>query len=206
MFKSDKDFIAFEKVIAEAIERHPTRILSYCLMGNHWHFVVWPRKDGELSAFFKWLGHTHAMRWRVAHGSVGMGPVYQGRFKSFPIQRDAGLETVLRYVERNALSAGLVKRAEAWRWSSLWVREHGTPEQKAMLTEWPIKRPSNWVAHVNEPLSDRELDRLRVSIERDRPFGTDAWVAKTVTRLGLEHTVRSEGRPRKVAKSRAAER
>src|SRR5437660_557113 len=80
MLRSDKDFAAFEHVIAEAVERHPIRILSYCLMSTHWHFVAWPRRDGELTSFFRWLTHAHAMRWRVAHGTVGYGPLYQGRF------------------------------------------------------------------------------------------------------------------------------
>jgi len=197
VFKSDKDFLAFEKIIAEALERHTMRILSYCLMSNHWHFVVWPKQDGELSAFFRWLTHTHAMRWRVAHRSVGFGPLYQGRFKSFPIQRDEGLKTVLRYVERNALSAGLVDAAQTWRWGSLWIRENGTQEQKAMLTDWPIKRPVDWSQWVNTALTARELDRVKTSIRRGRPLGTDAWVNNCVTRLGLGHTMRNEGRPKK---------
>src|SRR5947209_773104 len=86
MFRRDADFLAFQNLIAEAVERHPLRILSYCIMGNHWHFVAWPRRDGELTAFFRWLTHTHAMRWRVAHHTVGYGHLYQGRFKSFPVQ------------------------------------------------------------------------------------------------------------------------
>lgn len=203
MLRTDRDFLAFESIIAEALERHPTRILSYCLLGNHWHFVVYPREDGELSAFFKWLTHTHAMRWRVAHNTVGHGPLYQGRFKSFPVQkndrRDGALELMLRYVERNALSAGLVERAEDWRWSSLWVREHGTPEQKSLLSEWPMKRPADWLDWVNRPFTPRELDRVQTSLRRDRPLGTESWTKKCVAELGLEATVRPRGRPRKEA-------
>ena len=82
LFSREKDFQAFETLIAEAQERHPMRILSYCLMGTHWHFVVRPKRDGELTAFFRWLSHTHAMRWRVAHRTVGYGHLYQGRFKN----------------------------------------------------------------------------------------------------------------------------
>ncbi|HMO26928.1 MAG TPA: transposase, partial [Tepidisphaeraceae bacterium] len=116
MFKRDEDYAAFERVMAEALDRTPTRLLGWCLMPNHWHLIVWPREDGELTQFFKWLTLTHAMRWRVAHRSVGYGPLYQGRFKSFPIHGDAEhLQMVLRYVERNARSAELSRRAEDWR-------------------------------------------------------------------------------------------
>ena len=100
LFGKDADFEAFERVMIEAHQRHPIRILSYCVLSNHWHFVVWPKADGQVTAFFRWLTHTHAMRWRVAHRTVGYGHLYQGRFKSFPVQSDEHLLTVLRYVER----------------------------------------------------------------------------------------------------------
>lgn len=203
MMKSDKDFAAMRQIIGEAHERVPIRILAYCLMGNHWHFMVWPREEGEVSDFFRWMTHTHAVRWRVAHGTVGYGALYQGRFKSFPVQRDESLATVLRYVERNALSAGLVKRAEDWRWGSLWVRQNGTDEEKAVLSDWPIERPGDWVRRVNRPLTEKELERLHVSRDRGRPFGDEKWVARMAGKLGLGHTMRGEGRPRKQGGARA---
>jgi putative transposase len=59
LFEKDGDFDAFERVLVEAHHKHPTRLLAYCLMPNHWHFVVWPAADGELTAFLRWLTHTH---------------------------------------------------------------------------------------------------------------------------------------------------
>ncbi len=122
MLKSQKDFAALDRMMLETYQRCPLRILSYCIMGNHWHFVAWPRKDGELTEFFRWLAPTHAMRWRVSHNTVGYGHLYQGRYKSFPIQPGPSLLKVCRYVQRNPLTADLVERAEDWRWSSLWAR------------------------------------------------------------------------------------
>ena len=75
LFRNHADFEAFQRVIIEAHTRHPIRILSYCVLSNHWHFVVWPEADGQLTDFFRWLAHTHAMRWRVAHRTVGYGPL-----------------------------------------------------------------------------------------------------------------------------------
>ena len=197
MFRTNRDFAAFEKVIADGLQRSPMRILSYCWMSTHWHFVVWPKHDGQLTEFFRWVGLTHAIRYRVAHRSVGAGAVYQGRFKSFPVQSNgANVRAVCRYVERSALTDNLVKRAEDWRWSSLWTRRHGSPEQQAMLSKWPCPFPKDWVARVNAPIAAKELLRLSPSLERGRPLGDEAWMAKTVKALGLEHTVRSEGRPK----------
>jgi putative transposase len=197
MFRTDADFEAFGRIMLEAYEREPMRILAYCLMGNHWHWVVWPSKEGQMSRFFKWLALTHAVRWRVAHRTVGYGHLYQGRFKAFPVQRDEHLMGVLRYVERNALSAGLVRRAEDWPWSSLWARSHGSDELKAILCDWPVDRPGNWIQWMNKPIAARELERLEISERRSRPYGNDDWVIRTAKRLGLGHTIRREGRPRK---------
>ena len=124
LFGKNADFEASRRP-DRAHQRHPIRLLSLVLLSNHWHFAVWPEADGQLTAFFRWLIHTHAMRWRVAHRTVGHGPLYRGRFKSFPVQSDDHLLTILRYVERNALRAGLVARAEHWRWGSLWARTQG---------------------------------------------------------------------------------
>jgi putative transposase len=197
LFGKEADFEAFERVMVEAHQRQPIRILSYCVLSNHWHFVVWPKADGQVTAFFRWLTHTHAMRWRVAHRTVGYGHLYQGRFKSFPVQSDEHLLTVLRYVERNALGAGLVPRAEQWRWSGLWARLHGGDAIQAILSPWPVKRPTNWTDRVNAVLSVQELKRLKLSLDRGRPFGADEWVEQMARELRLEHTVRPEGRPHK---------
>ena len=204
IFNSDGDFQAFQRIVKEAQERVPMRILSYCIMSNHWHFVVWPREDGELADFFRWMTLTHVMRWRTAHQKVGLGPLYQGRFKSFPVKKDEDFLRVCRYVERNALTAGLVKRAEDWRWGSLGQRE-GVLVGKQMVGEdagptlaaWPVERPSDWVSWVNEPIEPKEQERWETSLKRSRPFGDPIWTLQTIKRLGLEHTLRSEGRPRR---------
>ena len=131
---------------------------------------------------------------------LGCGHLYQGRFKSFPIQRDEHFLTVCRYVERNALTAKVVERAEAWRWNSLWARQEGGAELKALLNEWPVDRPRKWVELVNEVMTARKQEAARTSIARNRPFGSPAWQRATAGRLGLLHALGSEGRPRKAAK------
>jgi putative transposase len=204
MLREEGDFAALERVLVLAHEREPLPILAYCLMGNHWHFVVRPTTEGQMSRFFRWLTLTHAVRWRVAHRSVGYGHLYRGRFKAFPIQSGGKLLAVLRYVERNALAADLVQRAQDWRWGSLWVREHfreaAAKALRPILCPWPVDRPGHWNDYVNEAITPRELTRLEQSEQRGQPYGDDAWVARTVKRLGLEHTVRREGRPSQPAR------
>jgi len=197
LFRHAGDYDAFERVLVEAHERIPLPIFAWCLMPNHWHLVVRPAEAGQMSAFFRWLTLTHAMRWRVARRTVGHGPLYQGRFKSFPIQEDGHFLTVCRYVERNALTAGLTPRAQGWTRGSLWVRLKRCEPLSAILSPWPVPPPADWVRQVNEPMTTKEIARLEISERRGRPFGDEAWTQQAVRNLDLNHTVRSEGRPRK---------
>lgn len=196
IFERDGDFEAFEDILSQAVERTQTRLLAYCLMPNHWHLLVWPRKDGELSRFIGWLTLTHTQRWHAHRQSVGSGHVYQGRFKSFPIQEDEHFLTAARYVERNALRANLVRRAEQWRWGSLYRWLRGSAEDKQLLAAWPLPRRPNWADYVNVPQSEAEVEALRRSVNRGSPFGDEPWSGKAVRRLRLESTLRPRGRPR----------
>lgn len=197
LFSKPADYEAFEAVLADTLAKVPLAICGYCLMPNHWHFVVRPSQAGDLGRFFQRLTVTHANRWQRHRRRVGYGHVYQGRFKSFPVQEDEHFYQVMRYVERNALRANLVADAAAWRWSSLWIRETGTADQRAMLARWPVPQPRNWRELVRQPQTEAELAALRQSVLRGAPFGGADWTADTARRLGLESTLRPRGRPRK---------
>ena len=197
IFDDAADYEAFENVLLQAVERSKTRLLAYCVMPNHWHLVVWPRQDGELSRFIGWLTLTHTQRWHAHRHSAGAGHLYQGRFKSFPVQEDEHFYTVARYVERNAVRANLVRRAEQWRWCSLYRWLRGSADDQRLLSAWPLPRQPNWVQHVNEPLTESELIAVRRSVDRGSPFGGQPWRERTVERLELQTTIRLRGRPRR---------
>lgn len=193
VFHKPSDYDAFVGLIADACERLPMRVLAYCVMPNHFHFVVQPIDDGDLSVWMQWLTTAHVRRYHCHYDSSGH--VWQGRFKSLPIQSDEHLTIVLRYVERNPLRAGLVGRSQSWQWSSLrWWRRRDRP---AFLQPGPLERPRDWVSRVNAPQTPREVEALRTCIQRGAPFGTHDWKRRIARRLGLECTLRSRGRPRK---------
>ena len=128
-------------------------------------------KDGQMTDFFRWLAHIHAMRRKRSHRKTGNGRLYQGRYKSFLVQRNENLLTVLRYVERTAQTDGLVEKAQLWQYSSLWARLHGNQTIKSLLA--PGRSSGHQTGRPEStPRSPRELERIQVSIERSRPFGT----------------------------------
>ena len=88
LFADPADYEAFERVLAEARARVNMRICAYVLMPNHFHLVLWPRGDGDLSRFMQWLTMTHSHRWHAHRHDVGRGRIYQSRFKGFIVRRN----------------------------------------------------------------------------------------------------------------------
>ena len=129
LFHKRGDYEAFEKVMTEALARLPMRLLCYCLMPNHWHLLLWPRRDGDLSQFMRWLTVTHTQRHHAHRHTSGTGPIYQGRFKSFPVERDQHFLAVARYVQRNALRANLCARTTSLLGLSASLRPRGRPRR-----------------------------------------------------------------------------
>ena len=168
-------------------------------MPNHFHLALWPRRDGDLSRWMHWLMTTHVRRYLRHYRSSGH--VWQGRFKAFPTQEDEHLLTILRYIERNPLRAGLVDRAEDWRWSSLhWFGDPG--RSPVRLEAGTTPRGVLWVEGVNAATADIGLEDIRESVRRDRPFGSSGWRRETAKALGLEYSLRPRGRPEVIRRER----
>jgi len=181
LFRKDEDFEAFERGIEKTLATCPMRIVSYCLMPNHWHLLLWPEHEGDLAAFMQKLTITHVRNWQEHRRRVGYGHLYQGRYKSFPIETDEYFFQVARYVERNALRANLVRRAEHWRWCSLWRRERGTTEQRALLSDWPLPLSARDAAADYRPTVGEYASRLspvRGPCETCRPTSTTVIIGR----------------------------
>ena len=196
IFHTDKDYQHFESLLLEGVELTGMRILSYCIMPNHWHLVLHPLNDGDMSEFMRWVTTTHVRQHRTQTKTIGEGHLYQGAYKSFPIETDSHLLTVIRYVEQNPLRAKLVKRAEEWQWSSLFRRQRNNKEDRKFLSALPTELPSNYLESVNTDLKEAELEAVRHSLIKGTPFGSTKWQDEMVGKYGLESTVRGPGRPR----------
>jgi putative transposase len=195
LFDTAADYRCFLRVLADAAGHLPMRLLAYVVMPNHWHLVLWPLGDRDLSHFMAWATATHVRRWHADHDSLGTGTLYQGRFKAIPVKDDAHFLTVCRYVERNPIRAGLVTQAHEWPWSSASPRNRYAGPT---LDEWPVPRPADWAERLNTPESEADLERLRQG-EVGMPFGPGEWSLATAARLGWTAGLRRRGRPPRLA-------
>ena len=189
LFDSDTDYQSCLIVLAAAFARYPATLLAYCLMPNHFHLVVSPTADGQMSKLMQWFTATHSRRWHLRNGTRGTGAVYQGRFKAFVVQEDDHFLTVCRYVERNPLRAKLVTRAEDWPWSSL--ADRARPFQVLNAAPWPVDRPPNWRDLVNNSESVHDTHRIRRSLATGVPFGSAFWSERVAATLQVRPTSRS---------------
>jgi putative transposase len=193
IFQRPSDFDHFLRIAALARARDFIEVLAYSLMPNHFHFVVRPGASRTLSRWVHWMLSTHAVAHRRCYETAGH--LWQSRFKAFPIEDDHHLLTVMRYVERNALRASLVARAEDWRWGSLNERLGFRP--RGLLDDSPCTLPRDWCALVNANESDSELRDLRACIGTGRPFASDQWIRRTEATRGARFESRPRGRPKK---------
>jgi putative transposase len=187
VFHHGEDYRGFTDLLGEARAKFPVALLAFCLMPNHFHLVIQPRSPEALSAFMQWTMTCHVRRYHRLYRSSGH--VWQGRFKSFPIQQDDHLLVVLRYVLRNPVRARLVDRVEQWPWSSFRYPE--------MIDPWPVSKPRGFQQWTNLPLTNEELMRLRTCVNRQSPFGSPTWQMRIAKAAGLLSTLRPRGRPRK---------
>ncbi len=192
VFHKPDDYLAFVDAMAQACERLPLDIFGYCLMPDHFHLVIRPVEDGDLGHWMRRVLTMHAQRYHRVYETSGH--VWQGRYKAFPVQDGAHVTTILRYVERNPVRAKLVKSPERWKWSSLpgWLAR-----DPLLWRGTPSPRGRSWLKRVNTALSADDLQRVRISVARERPFGDPDWTLQTAQELGLEWTLRNRGRPRK---------
>lgn len=168
LFRDFGEYLAFQQRMVWALEVEPTRLLAFCLMPNHWHLLLQPRPDLEVSRFVKWLTSTHAKNLRRWRGSEGRGAVYQSRYRISAVDTERYFYVATRYVERNAARGGLVERAEQWPFGSA---SEAPRLQGIQLATWPVPRPSSWLTYLNDAESPADLDFIRRRTRRNEPIG-----------------------------------
>ncbi len=174
VFFDEGDYRFYLTLLREAAQKSGTLVWSYCLMPNHVHLILEPQKPDGLRAF---LGDAHRRYTRFINARNNWtGHLWQGRYGSVAMD-DRHCLNALRYVALNPVRAGLVDRAEAWRWSS--VRAHLNGKSDGIAVIEPVRdRIPDFAAMLNLPAEDAEaFAGLRKSETSGRPLGSAEWLA-----------------------------
>ncbi len=189
IFHKEGDYKAFIDVLLQVRGKYGVKLLAWCLMPNHFHLLVQPEEADQLNKWMQWLMTTHVRRYHKHYGTSGH--VWQGRYKSFIVQTDEHLLTVVRYIEANPVRAALAPTAQQWPWSSHQGRSNATGEFSP--DPLPFVLPEDWSAFVDTPLTDAEIEKVRNSVNRQTPFGNENWREELCEKMGLESTIRRRG-------------
>lgn len=192
VFDDAEDYGYFLMLLQKGLKREAIELHAYCLMPNHFHLLLVPLAEGSLSRFMHWVMTSHVRYYHRKNKTSGH--IWQGRYKSFMVQKESYYLSLLRYIEANALRAKLVNEAGAWIYGSLWER---ITKQRCLLDKSLIALPSDWALHVNTPLHEEELTNVRNSVNRQSPLGELEWVEKMAEKFGLTATLNPRGRPKK---------
>lgn len=197
IFNTKEDYQLFEKLLLEIKELVDMRILAYVIMPNHFHLVLYPKKDGDLTAFMQRVSNSHTRKVHALTKTNGSGHLYQGRYKSFLVESNNYLLALMKYVERNPVRAKLSSVCEDWQWGSAYRRLKGTPKERLLIDLPPTELPTRYSAWINTAEDEKLVLSIRASVIKGSPYGGENWVEKMVTTHNLQATLRFQGRPRK---------
>jgi len=197
IFNNDSDYKLFEELLTDTKELIGMRILAYSIMPNHFHLILYPINDGDLGLFMHRLCNSHTRKVHALTNTNGTGHLYQGRYKSFLVDKDKYLNTLIKYVERNPVRANLLKLCEKWKWGSAYRRIYGTQKEKALLDQSSFNLPDNYLNWINTIEKEDTLNDVRFSVIKGVPYGREAWVNKMIDIYHLESTTKFPGRPKK---------
>ena len=199
VFEDDEDRVSYLSWINDYSKKYKLSIVAYCLMDNHVHFIAIPRKDDSLAKVFS-ISHMRYSQY-FNKKKKASGHLWQGRFYSC-VMDDDYLVTALRYVERNPVRAGIVRKPWQWKWSS--AGEHVGQRNGIIdienITTLIDTSDEEWKDYIDLAENREEVENIRKHTLLGRPLGTEDFIAKLGKRLGKVLSVLPRGRPkRKIA-------
>jgi putative transposase len=172
LFDGPSEYQMFLQVLADAETACPIRLLEYCVMPNHWHLLVWPERDDQLSRYMRWITGVHAQRWRQSRGQPGKGAVYQGRYRWVAVQNGKHYDVARRYIQQNPVRAQFVGCQEDWPWSS------ASPEPtlvRPTLARGPLSLDGRHENPIDRLLDAETAHQMRIRLRSGQPFGDPKW-------------------------------
>ena len=190
VFNDAEDYEYFLELLEIGTKREKVEIHAYCLMPNHFHLLLVPQEEKRLSRVMQWVMTSHVRYYHKKNKTSGH--IWQGRYKSFMVEKESYYLTLIRYIEANALRAKLSQKAEDWKYCSLYER---VEKSRELLSDPYVELYDEWVKYVNQPLREGELENIRNSVNRQAPLGLEQWQVEVATKYGMLSTLRRRGRP-----------
>ena len=192
LFGEPLEYEMFLQVLGEAEAACPIRLLEYCVMPNHWHLLVWPERDDQLTRFMRWITGVHAQRWRQARGQPGKGAVYQGRYRWVAVQDGQHYDVARRYIQQNPVRARLVDCPEDWPWSSA---SNAPAPARPVLARGPLSLEAHECGFSDAPLATDVAQQMRTSLRTGQPFGDPQWSLALEVRKWLTAVLEAHSKP-----------
>ena len=201
VFLVDSDRQVYLDFLLDASARYDLRIDGYCLMTNHVHLVATPCYEASLADTMKRTNQLYSQYINRMHSRSGH--LWQDRFFSCTLDQDH-FQRALVYVERNPVRARLVRKAWRWQWSS--ASAHCGMDKESDLIDissWKKDiRFALWKKLLERPDDEKLVSKLRLATSRNRPLGSDSFIAKLETKLGCRLRPLPRGRPAKRKKAK----
>lgn len=200
IFSSDTDREKYLSLTDTESKRYGLKILAYCLMPNHVHFIAVPENDDSMGKVFKYANMKYSQAYNKKIGTGGH--LFQGRFFS-SVMDERYVIACARYIERNPVRAKMVKTPCDWKWSSAkahcGIDERDTFGVRALFdyADYPQK---NWKKFIEEPDDAEEIKRIRSQTRRGRPLGENQFIRKLEKKLNRFLALKPRGRPKKQIK------
>ena len=198
ILETDADRMVYLDLLRHYVQEQELSLMGYCLMSNHVHLIVIPRKSEALAVAMKHTHGRYASYWNVRH--ISSGHVWQGRFYSCPLD-EVHQWAALRYAELNPVRAGLVQEPEAWPWSSAGAH-CGTAAPDAILEmrEWRERwNESSWREYLAAGSAEEEIAAIRQCTYSGRPLGTPEFIEGLEQSMQRQLAPQKGGRPKKPA-------
>jgi len=197
IFEDDEDRLSYLSWIDDYSKKYRLSIIAYCLMDNHVHFIAIPRKEDSLAKVFS-ISHMRYSQY-FNKKKKASGHLWQGRFYSCVLDEDY-LVAALRYVERNPVRAGIVRKPWRWKWSSAGVHvgQGDGVVNLENITTLIDTTVEEWKEYIDLDENEEEVEVIRKHTLLGRPLGTKEFIAKLGKRLGRVLSVLPRGRPKKL--------
>jgi putative transposase len=205
IFFNDKDYLFFLKVLKEAKAKHPCFLYAYCLMPNHFHFILEPLEKDNISFLMKFLGAKYVHYINRTYGRSGT--LWEGRFRCSLIDEESYFLSCLRYIETNPLRAGLTKSPDLYQWSSYHFRTSEEKNSIIDLDPWydslgtsPLERQARYRHFINSSAPKSEYNLIREMTQKNGIIGDQIFRHKMEKILGITINLGLPGRPMKIKK------